>query len=105
VVISVTDTGPGIPADEFERIFARFYRLDQSRSPGTGGTGLGLAICREVLAVLGGSIRIASSSRQGTTFEIALPGRVASDRRVSGPLGDDAVTWQSLEPVERTAAS
>jgi signal transduction histidine kinase len=85
VVVTVTDTGPGIPADEFERIFARFYRLDQSRSPGTGGTGLGLAICREVLAVSGGSIRIASSSCQGTTFEIALPGRVVSDRRVSGP--------------------
>jgi two-component system, OmpR family, sensor kinase len=88
VVITVTDTGPGIPAAEFERIFARFYRLDQARSPGTGGTGLGLAICREVLAVLGGSIRIASSSHEGTTFEIALPGRVASDRRFSEPLGD-----------------
>jgi signal transduction histidine kinase len=102
VVITVSDTGPGIPADEFERIFARFYRLDHSRSPGTGGNGLGLAICREVLTVLGGSIRIASSSPDGTTFEIALPGRLASDRRVSEPLGQGAATRH--ERAERAPA-
>ena len=90
VVITVRDTGSGIPAHEFERVFARFYRLDQSRAAGTGGTGLGLAICREVLAVLRGSIRIATSSREGTTFEIRLPGCVASAGRVSEPLGDAA---------------
>ena len=104
VVITVTDTGPGVPVDEFERIFARFYRLDQSRSPGTGGTGLGLAICREVLAVLGGSIRIASSSHEGTTFEITLPGRLASDLRVSEPLGEGAATCDPPERVERAPA-
>ena len=59
---------------------------DQSRARGTGGSGLGLAICREVLAVLGGSIRIAASSGEGTTFEIRLPGRVASSRLISEPL-------------------
>ena len=91
VVIRVTDTGPGIPVDEFERVFARFYRLDQSRAPGTGGSGLGLAICRDVLAVLRGSIRIAASSCEGTTFEITMPGRLTSDRRFSQPLGGTAV--------------
>ena len=90
VVITVRDTGSGIPPDEFERVFDRFYRLDQSRAPGTGGSGLGLAICREVLAVLRGSIRIAASSAEGTTFEIRLPGRVASSRRMSEPLVDAA---------------
>ncbi len=90
VVITVKDTGPGIPADQFERVFARFYRLDPSRAPGTGGSGLGLAICREVLAVLRGSIRIADSSEAGTTFVIELPGRLASDRRVSEALGNAA---------------
>jgi signal transduction histidine kinase len=104
VVITVSDTGPGIPPDEFERIFARFYRLDRSRSPGTGGTGLGLAICREVLTVLGGSIRITSSSPDGTTFEILLPGRLASDRLVSERLGDVAATRDPLERVERAPA-
>src|SRR5688572_23831546 len=74
VVITVSDTGSGIPPDAFERVFDRFYRLDQSRARGTGGSGLGLAICREMLAVLRGSIRVAASSRDGTTFEIRLPG-------------------------------
>ncbi len=96
VVITVSDTGPGIPPAEFERVFDRFYRLDQSRASGSGGTGLGLAICREVVGVLRGSIRIASSSRDGTTVEIRLPGRVASSRRISGPLVDPAA---SREPA------
>jgi signal transduction histidine kinase len=86
VFLTVSDTGVGIPADEFDRVFARFYRLDPSRAPVTGGSGLGLAICREVLAVFRGSIRITSSSPEGTTFEIQLPGRLASDRRFSEPL-------------------
>jgi signal transduction histidine kinase len=88
IVITVTDTGSGIPPGELERVFDRFHRLDQSRAPGTGGSGLGLAIFREVLAVLRGSIRIAASSREGTTFEIRLPGRVASSGLHSEPLVD-----------------
>jgi two-component system OmpR family sensor kinase len=86
IVITVSDTGPGIPHAERERVFERFYRLDQARGSSTGGSGLGLAICREVLAVLRGSIRIAESSSAGTTFEITLPGRIASSRTVSQAL-------------------
>ena len=78
VMLTIADTGTGIPADEWERVFERFYRVDRSRAPATGGSGLGLAICREVLVVLRGSISIATSSRAGTTLEIRLPGRVAS---------------------------
>jgi two-component system OmpR family sensor kinase len=85
-LITVTDTGPGIPPIESERVFDRFYRLDQSRARQTGGSGLGLAICREVLTVLGGSIRITASSAEGTTFEIRVPGRIASGRRFSQAL-------------------
>ena len=85
-LITVTDTGSGIPAGDAERVFDRFYRLDQSRARQTGGSGLGLAICREVMAVLGGSIRIVASSPEGTTFEIRVPGRIASDRRFSQAL-------------------
>ncbi len=88
IVITVRDTGSGIPPDEFERVFDRFYRLDQSRARGTGGSGLGLAICREVLTVLRGSIRIAASSAQGTSVEIRVPGRVASAHRISDALED-----------------
>jgi signal transduction histidine kinase len=82
-IITVTDTGPGIPPGEWERVFDRFYRLDKSRARQTGGSGLGLAICREVLTVFGGSIRITASSDEGTAFQIKVPGRITSDRRFS----------------------
>jgi signal transduction histidine kinase len=78
VTIHVHDTGPGIPEGERERIFERFYRVDQSRARHTGGSGLGLAICREVLAVLGGTIRVVDSSPAGTTMAITLPGRAGA---------------------------
>ena len=91
IIITVTDTGSGIPDGESERVFDRFYRLDQSRARRTGGSGLGLAICREVMTVLGGSIRIIRSSSEGTTFEIRMPGRIASPRHFSQTLGPSAV--------------
>jgi signal transduction histidine kinase len=99
VVVTVSDTGSGIPPAESERVFDRFYRLDQSRARGTGGSGLGLAICREVLAVLRGSIRIARSSGEGTTIEIRLPGRIASASLVSEPLVDCRASRQESVPV------
>ena len=76
VGISVSDTGPGIPAAERERVFDRFYRVDQSRARHTGGTGLGLAICRDVLTAMHGSIRVAASSPEGTTMDVRVPGIV-----------------------------
>jgi signal transduction histidine kinase len=85
-LITVSDTGPGIPPAAATRVFDRFYRVDRSRARHTGGSGLGLAICREILTVLNGSIRIAGSSTEGTTFEIRVPGRIASDRRFSRTL-------------------
>lgn len=86
VMVTVRDTGRGIPSDEWERVFQRFYRVDRSRAPDTGGAGLGLAICREVLMVLRGSIRIAASSNEGTTVEIRMPGRLASSDLYTEPL-------------------
>jgi two-component system OmpR family sensor kinase len=87
ISVAVSDTGPGIQAGEWDRVFDRFYRVDQSRSRRTGGSGLGLAISREILTALGGSIRIVESSSTGTTFEMSLPGRIASDRRFSQTIG------------------
>ncbi len=72
--ISVSDTGPGIPADELERIFERFHRLDQSRSRERGGSGLGLAIARAIVEAHGGTIRAESDLGLGATFTIELPG-------------------------------
>ena len=84
VTLAVRDEGPGIPAAEHERVFERFFRLDESRRRHTGGSGLGLAICREVLRALGGRIQVAASSPAGTTFEITLPG---ADRTAAAPAG------------------
>lgn len=80
VTIHVRDTGPGIAEGERERIFDRFYRIDRSRARHTGGSGLGLAICREGLALLGGTIRVAASGPGGTTMAITLPGHAAAPR-------------------------
>lgn len=91
VRIRVRDTGPGIPVSEWERIFDRFHRLDESRSRRTGGTGLGLPIARAIVTLMGGTLRVAAShiarsspvpeahvpqavNAHGTTFEIDLPG-------------------------------
>jgi signal transduction histidine kinase len=90
VEIHVHDTGPGIPADQHERIFERFYRLDQSRARHTGGSGLGLAICREVLSLHGGTIRVQSSSPAGTVIAISLAGRAGVVNADSVPRGHSA---------------
>ena len=73
VEISVTDQGIGIPSDEIDRIFERFYRVDPARHRSTGGTGLGLSIVKHVAATHGGDIRVWSVEGQGSTFTLTLP--------------------------------
>jgi two-component system phosphate regulon sensor histidine kinase PhoR len=73
VEISVSDDGPGIPAEARERIFERFYRVDKARSREQGGTGLGLAIVKNVVQAHGGEVRVESASGKGTEFFITLP--------------------------------
>lgn len=73
-VLRVSDTGPGIPEAERERVFERFYRLDASRSRRTGGAGLGLAIVREIVQLFGGRIAVVDPDDGGTTIEVRLPG-------------------------------
>ncbi|MET1034667.1 MAG: ATP-binding protein [Arthrobacter sp.] len=73
VQISVTDQGPGIPQDEQDRIFERFYRVDAARSRQTGGTGLGLSIVKHVMSNHGGEVRVWSQPGQGSTFTVRLP--------------------------------
>ena len=72
VEVSVSDTGPGIPAEETDKIFERFYRTDASRTRATGGFGLGLAIAREMVDAMGGRISVASSPGQGSRFTVTL---------------------------------
>ncbi len=71
--IAVVDHGVGIPAAAHQRIFERFYRVDDARSRATGGTGLGLSIVRHVVINHEGSISVTSTEGQGSTFTIHLP--------------------------------
>jgi heavy metal sensor kinase len=72
--ITVTDTGIGIPPEQLDRIFDRFYRVDRARSPGgQRGAGLGLAICRSIAEAHGGGITLASLPGRGTTATVILP--------------------------------
>ena len=73
VEIAVTDQGPGIPEDETERVFERFYRVDQARSRRNGGSGLGLSIVKHVVQNHGGEVRVWSQTGSGSTFTIRLP--------------------------------
>jgi len=72
--IAVSDTGPGIPAEHLERVFERFYRVDEGRARDSGGSGLGLAIARAIVEAHGGTIRAESPPAGGTTFTVELPG-------------------------------
>lgn len=70
VEVSVTDQGIGIPAQELDRIFERFYRGDPARSRQTGGTGLGLSIVKHVVANHDGQVRVWSQPGKGSTFTL-----------------------------------
>jgi len=73
VGVSVRDTGTGIAPQHLERIFDRFYRIDQSRSRALGGAGLGLAIARLLAELQGGEITVESTDGAGSTFTLWLP--------------------------------
>lgn len=72
-VLTVADTGIGIPAEEQSRVFERFYRVDKSHSRTIGGTGLGLSIVKHGVQLHGGEIRLESQVGQGTTITVWLP--------------------------------
>jgi two-component system phosphate regulon sensor histidine kinase PhoR len=69
----VEDTGVGIPEQDRERIFERFYRVDKARSRELGGTGLGLSIVKHCVHAMGGTIRVESAPRRGSRFIVRLP--------------------------------
>jgi signal transduction histidine kinase/DNA-binding response OmpR family regulator len=73
LVIAVSDTGIGIPADQQDRIFDRFYQVDGSQHHEQAGTGIGLALVRELAALQGGSIAVASQAGRGARFTVQLP--------------------------------
>ena len=74
--LEVVDSGPGIAPEHADRIFDRFYRVDDSRSRQAGGTGLGLAIAKWAVQMNGGNIKVTSASVGGSVFRISLPATV-----------------------------
>jgi signal transduction histidine kinase len=81
---AVRDEGLGVPANEQERIFEKFYRLDASMSRGVGGSGIGLYICRELVELMDGRIWVTSQGGVGSTFAFELPLAEASSAAVGG---------------------
>jgi heavy metal sensor kinase len=76
-LVKISDTGIGIPKDEQEKIFKRFYRIDKSRSRETGGVGLGLSIAEWIVHAHRGSIEVDSELNRGSTFTVYLPAQKA----------------------------
>jgi signal transduction histidine kinase len=73
--VSVTDTGPGIPLDQQDRIFEQFHQVDSSNTKAKGGTGLGLAIAKQIVELHGGQIWVESTPGKGSKFQMELPTR------------------------------
>jgi CheY-like chemotaxis protein/anti-sigma regulatory factor (Ser/Thr protein kinase) len=90
LVLSVTDTGVGIPAEEQERVFHRFYRVE-ARGSGSGGVGIGLSLVADFAAALGGSVDLDSAPGRGSTFTVRIPRIPAPDgvtpRATDRPVG------------------
>jgi two-component system OmpR family sensor kinase len=84
-VLEVTDEGPGMPAEQAERVFERFYRADPARS--RGGTGLGLAIVAGLVEAHGGEVSVETAPGEGATFRVLLP------------LDPDTIDADAAEPV------
>ncbi len=79
VIISVTDSGDGIPEADIEHIFDQFYRVDTSRTRSRGGAGLGLTIVKRLVEAHNGKIEVTSGIGAGTTFSLTLPASKTSD--------------------------
>lgn len=95
VVISVADSGIGIPAEDIPHLFQKFYRVDNSDTREIGGTGLGLYLCRRLTETMGGRIWVESEYKKGSTFYVELP-RISHEE--ANRLIDAAVAAPQPEP-------
>jgi two-component system heavy metal sensor histidine kinase CusS len=73
ILVEISDTGKGIPPEQIERVFDRFYRVDPSRSPSLGGAGLGLSIVKSIMELHDGTVEIKSEPEKGTTVTLSFP--------------------------------
>ncbi len=72
-VVTIRDTGIGIPPEDQPYIFNRFYRVDKARSRNVGGSGLGLSICKQIIDIHKGKIEVESSMKKGSAFYVKIP--------------------------------
>jgi signal transduction histidine kinase len=79
--LDVSDTGPGIPPAERDRIFEEFHQIDNTSTRTKGGTGIGLAIAKKIVEMHGGRIWVESTVGKGSTFRIELPVRTEPGKR------------------------
>ncbi|MBX5465855.1 MAG: sensor histidine kinase, partial [Clostridia bacterium] len=100
VELSVADTGPGIPPEQRERLFDRFYRGDPSRS--SEGAGLGLAIAQAILRAHGGRVEVESTVGRGSRFLLWLPRAAAAT--AAAAAGTEARGAAPLPPLPPVAA-
>jgi len=85
LALDVADTGIGIPPQELQHVFERFYRTDASRARSSGGFGLGLAIVHDLVQAMGGTVRVASTVGEGSQFSVLLRVAQTSPARMEGP--------------------
>jgi two-component system phosphate regulon sensor histidine kinase PhoR len=97
ILVRITDNGPGIPREDQEHIFERFYRVHKDRSRETGGTGLGLSIVKNVVQAHGGTVSVRSTPGEGSTFHVSLP--VRQPARVAPP------PWSAGKKAATSAAA
>jgi PAS domain S-box-containing protein len=101
VVVSIKDTGIGIPAEDMPHLFQKFYRVDDPETREIGGTGLGLFLCRRLAETMGGRIWAESEYKKGSTFYLELP-RVSNDE--AARLIAEAATRAQTEAAAEAAA-
>jgi two-component system sensor histidine kinase KdpD len=85
VEFRVVDHGPGIPAEDRERVFERFVQLDQSSTRRQGGTGLGLHLCRQLTDLIDGELTLGETPGGGCTFMLRVPAGVAAPPAAAPP--------------------
>ena len=79
-VISIKDEGIGIDKKYFDKIFERFYRVDESRTKDTGGTGLGLSIVKKIISIHSGSVEVKSEINKGSEFILHIPSKIHKEK-------------------------
>nr|WP_234337340.1 ATP-binding protein [Kitasatospora phosalacinea] len=103
LVMTVTDSGVGIPADQHERVFEEFYQVKGAHQRGRRGTGLGLPYARRLAEILGGTLRLDSAPGRGSTLTVRLPARPAPPpgprRGVLVAVDDDPAFRDVLRPL------